>query len=72
LENIIADLMMVGDEQWSQEVSMWGKAGPRSMFLVDYVFSFLGAYKMQLFLQLKHSGLSDLSTMNVWAGMDAK
>lgn len=71
LEDIIQDIESLTDDQWEAQVSMWGKTWPRSMFLVDYVFTFLGAYKMQLFLQLKHVGLSDLGTMNLWAGIDA-
>jgi hypothetical protein len=70
---IISDeLLSLTESQWSEEISIWGRTGSRSMFLIDYVFAFLGAYKMQLFLQLKHSGLSDLGTMNLWAGVDAK
>lgn len=68
---IISDeLSSLTESQWSEEISIWGRTGSRSMFLIDYVFAFLGAYKMQLFLQLKHSGLSDLGTMNLWAGID--
>ena len=47
------------------------KEGTRGSFLIDYVFAFLGAYKMQLFLQLKASGLTELTTSNVWGGRDA-
>jgi hypothetical protein len=39
--------------------------------LIDYVFAFLWAYRMQLFLQLKASGLTELNTMNLWGGKDA-
>jgi hypothetical protein len=68
---VIAEINSLTESQWSEEVTMWGgKTAARSVFLIDYVFAFLGAYKMQLFLQLKHSGLSDLSTMNLWAGID--
>lgn len=70
LTTIVADLQSLTEEQWSEEISIWGRTGSRSMFLIDYVFAFLGAYKMQLFLQLKHAGLSDLGTMNLWAGVD--
>jgi hypothetical protein len=38
--------------------------------LNDYILVFLGAYKMQLFLQLKASWLAELTTYNLWAGMD--
>ncbi len=59
------------DEQWKEEVSLFGKKGPRTMFLVDYLLTFFGAYKMQLFLQLKHAGRAELGMYNLWAGMDA-
>lgn len=59
------------DAQWQEEVSIRGMTGPRTRFLNDYVLTFLGAYKMQLFLQLKAAGLTELTTYNLWAGMDA-
>gem|GEM_PF-2419902 len=71
LQIISDELLSLTESQWSQEISIWGRNGLRSMFLIDYIFAFLGAYKMQLFLQLKDSGLSDLGTMNLWAGIDA-
>ncbi len=59
------------DEAMNQEISVFGKTGARSMFLVDYLLTFFGAYKMQLFLQLKHAGRAELGMYNLWAGMDA-
>jgi hypothetical protein len=35
------------------------------------VYNWHVAYKTQIFLQLKAAGLSDIGTMNLWAGMDA-
>jgi len=52
---------------WKEEIEIRGRKGTRASFLIDYIFSFLGAYRMQLFLQLKASGLTELSTMNLWA-----
>lgn len=69
--SIQADLLSLTDEQRQEEVSFRGKTGTRTIFLVDYLLSFLGAYKMQLFLQLKASWLSDLGTYNLWSGVDA-
>jgi len=40
------------------------------MFLVDYLLTFFGAYKMQLFLQLKHAGRAELGMYNLRAGID--
>lgn len=59
------------NNQRDEEITMRGMTGTRSKFLIDYVFSFLGAYKMQLFLQLKHAGLHDLGTYNLRGGVDA-
>lgn len=56
---------------WKEEIEIRGRKGTRASFLIDYVFAFLWAYKMQLFLQLKASGLTELSTMNLWGGKDA-
>lgn len=59
------------DAQWQEEMTIRGMNWPRTRFLNDYVLTFLWAYKMQLFLQLKASGLTELSTYNLRAGMDA-
>jgi hypothetical protein len=67
IKNLIERL---SDAQWAEEVSMRGQTKTRTEWLVGYVHVFLGAYKMQLFLQLKHAGLSTLGTMNVWGGID--
>ena len=40
-------------------------------FLVNNVLSGYAAYRTQLFLYLKACGREELSTMNLWAGMDA-
>lgn len=57
-------------EQLDQHMEMWGMSGTRMTFLVNYYLVFLGAYKNQLFLILKSSGLKELGTWNLWAGMD--
>lgn len=58
-------------EQWNETISVFNQTGPRNGFLVNYLLVFLGAYKTQLFLQLKAAGNKDLGTLNLWAGMDA-
>ncbi len=70
-EHIAKMIRSLDDEAMQKEISVFGKTGPRSMFLVDYLLTFFGAYKMQLFLQLKHAGRSELGMYNLWAGMDA-
>lgn len=71
LRLIKKEIRSVKGKSWKEEIEIWGRKGSRASFLIDYVFAFLGAYKMQLFLQLKAAGLSDLSTYNLWAGKDA-
>lgn len=68
---ISEQIKMLTDEQWQEEISIRGMNWPRTRFLNDYVLTFLWAYKMQLFLQLKASGLIELSTYNLRAGIDA-
>jgi hypothetical protein len=68
---IKTDILSLSDEQRQEPITMWAwMHGPRTMFLNDYVLEFLGAYKMQLFLQLKASWLTDLWTSNLWSGID--
>lgn len=70
LETITTAITSLTPDQRDEGISFWGRKGPRSMFLVDYVFTFLGSYKMQLFLQLKHAGLTQLNTYNLRGGVD--
>ncbi len=39
--------------------------------LVEFTLKFAVAYKMQLFLQAKHAGLSSLGSHDLWRGTDA-
>lgn len=68
--SISADINTLSDAQRQEEISLRGMTGPRTKFLVDYLLEFLGAYKMQLFLQLKASWLSEIGTYNLRAGID--
>jgi hypothetical protein len=43
----------------------------RGSFIVNLVLSGCAAYRTQLFLYLKANGREELSTYNLWAGMDA-
>lgn len=69
-EHITKMIRGLEDEDMNKEITLFGKTGPRTMFLVDYLLTFFGAYKMQLFLQLKHAGRAELGMYNLWAGMD--
>lgn len=71
LRLIKKEIRSVKGKARKEEIEIRGRKWTRASFLIDYIFSFMGAYKMQLFLQLKASGLTELGTMNLWAGKDA-
>jgi hypothetical protein len=50
---------------------MFGQKHSRGGFIVNLVLCGCAAYRTQLFLYLKACGREELSTMNLWAGMDA-
>jgi len=47
-----------------------GRKTTRGAFIVNLVLSGHAAYRMQLFLYLKACGREELSTYNLWAGVD--
>lgn len=42
-------------DQLATQISLFGATQTRAEFLVGYLLTMLGGYKMQLFLQLKHA-----------------
>ena len=69
VESLLAD---VTAEDLATELSLWG--GPvrsKGAHLVELPLAWLYAYKTQLFVTIKMGGISDIGTMNLWAGMDA-
>ena len=61
----------VSDADWRAEIEMFGDKATRGTFMVNLVLCGCAAYRMQLFLYLKACGREELSTMNLWAGVDA-
>jgi hypothetical protein len=59
------------DEDFRVEFEMFGAKYSRGSFLVNVVLCGHAAYRTQLFLYLKACGREELTTMNLWAGMDA-
>ena len=59
------------DADLRAEIEMFGGKASRGSMIVSLVLSHYAAYRMQLFLYLKGCGREELSTMNLWAGMDA-
>lgn len=60
------------DAELREQVSVFGMgpATSRGAFLVTQVLSGCAAYRTQLFLYLKACGRQELSTWNLWVGMD--
>jgi len=52
------------------EMEMFGSRKSRGEWLVWMLLSHYAAYRMQLFLYLKACGREELSTMNLWGGVD--
>jgi hypothetical protein len=63
-------LMPVPDEAFREEVSIFGTPSSRGAFLVNLVLGGYAAYRTQLFVYLKACGREELTTRNLWAGMD--
>jgi hypothetical protein len=59
------------DADLRSEITMFGNRSTVGAFLVNNVLCGYAAYRTQLFNYLKACGREELSTMNLWAGMDA-
>jgi hypothetical protein len=59
------------DAELRQEVQMFGVTASKGATLVRIVLGGHAAYRTQIFNYLKACGGVELSTMNLWAGMDA-
>jgi hypothetical protein len=60
----------MSDADFREEIQMLGMKTTRGAFIVNLVLGGCAAYRTQLFLYLKSCGREELSTMNLWAGMD--
>jgi hypothetical protein len=61
----------MSDADFRAEVDMFGNKTTRGAFIVNMVLCGCAAYRTQLFMYLKACGREELSTMNLWAGVDA-
>jgi hypothetical protein len=61
----------MSDADFRAEIDMFGRKTTRGAFIVNLVLCGCAAYRTQLFLYLKACGREELSTMNLWAGVDA-
>ncbi len=61
----------MSDADFRAEIEMFGNKTTRGAFIVNLVLGGCAAYRTQLFLYLKACGRDELSTMNLWVGVDA-
>jgi hypothetical protein len=61
----------MSDADFRTEIEMFGRKTSRGAFIVNLVLCGCAAYRTQLFTYLKACGREELSTMNLWAGIDA-
>jgi hypothetical protein len=63
-------------EGWTEadfggQIELFGRTATRGAFLLELVLGGCAAYRTQLFCYLKACGREELSTANLWQGMDA-
>ena len=61
----------VSDADFRSEIEIFGRKTTRGAFVVNLVLCGCAAYRTQLFVYLKACGREELSTMNLWGGIDA-
>jgi len=59
------------EQDFREEIEMFGTRSSRGAFLVRLVLGGHVAYRTQLFLYLKSCGREELGTSNLWGGVDA-
>ena len=61
----------MSDADFRANIEMFGNKTTRGAFIVNLVLCGCAAYRTQLFVYLKACGREELSTMDLWAGVDA-
>jgi hypothetical protein len=61
----------MSDADFRTEIEMFGNRTTRGAFIVNLVLCGYAAYRTQLFCYLKACGREELTTMNLWSGVDA-
>jgi len=59
------------DEDFAGQVALFGPPASRGRLITELVLGGCAAYRTQLFLYLKACGREELSTYNLWQGIDA-
>ena len=62
---------VLSDEDFRTSIDMFGTKTTVGAFITNLVLCGHAAYRTQLFCYLKACGREELSTMNLWAGIDA-
>lgn len=58
------------DAELRQDVTMFGQTASKGATIVRIILGGHAAYRTQIFNYLKAGGRTELTTMNLWAGMD--
>jgi hypothetical protein len=61
----------VSEEALAQQMDLFGRKASKGTLIVYYELEGCAAYRTQLFLYLKSCGREELTTYNLWGGMDA-
>lgn len=61
----------MSDEELRGIIQLFGPPGSRGLHLVNLVLANYAAYRTQLFCYLKACGRTELTTSNLWGGVDA-
>lgn len=59
------------EESFRDEIELFGERASRGVFLVKWTLGGSAAYRTQLFLYLKACGHDELTSANLWYGVDA-
>lgn len=71
LEELLAGIDVASALETDRQMP-WGAPVKQGQGFVDMVLKSLVAYRMQLFLYAKESGLTELNSANCWVGVDWK
>lgn len=71
IAKMIAIINDTSEEKFTENKTMRGSQHDTRAGHMLSIHNLYIAYKTQIFLQLKAAGLSELGTMNLWAGIDA-
>ncbi len=60
----------IPDDDLRTDIQMFGRTSTKGSFLVNTLLCSYAAYRTQLFLYLKACGRGELTTSNLWGGVD--